>query len=114
MAAPGRVPRIAGCRRISLLRRPLTKKALRRFTFGFVKKEIELARGGVGIHLLVPSPLFAYTKPLDDAPVFFRVRPSIAASISSIRLTLEVYHHPALAFHPLPGSGHWPSTCVRD
>jgi hypothetical protein len=30
-------------------------------------------------------------------------RPSIAASISSIRLMLEVYHHPAVT---LPGSGH--------
>src|ERR1035438_8307922 len=71
MATPGRVPRIAGGRWISLLRRPLPKKALRRLTFSFVKKEIELACGGVGIRLLVPSPLFAHTKPLDDAPVFF-------------------------------------------
>src|ERR1017187_5545307 len=72
MATPGRVPRIAGWRWISLYRRPLTKKALRRFTFRFVKEEIELASGGVGIHLLVPSPLFAPMKPLDDAPVFCR------------------------------------------
>jgi hypothetical protein len=40
--------------------------------FSFVKKEIELAGSRVGIHLLVPSPLFAELKPLDDTPVFFR------------------------------------------
>src|SRR5260370_6470324 len=71
MATPGIVPRIAGWRPISLLRRPFTKKALCRFTLSFVKKEIELARAGVGINLIVPSSLFAYTKPLDDALVFF-------------------------------------------
>src|ERR1022692_769025 len=38
----------------------------------FVKKEIEFARAGVGIQLLVPSHLFANAKPLDDAPVFLR------------------------------------------
>src|ERR1017187_8205777 len=57
---------------MSLLRRPFTKKAFRRFTVSFFEKEIELARGRVGIQLLVPSPLFAYAKPLDDARVVFR------------------------------------------
>ena len=52
--------------------------ALNGFAFRFIEKEIELARGGVGIHLLVPSTLFAYTMPLHD--------------------TLEVYHHPAVTF----------------
>src|ERR1019366_9313498 len=72
MATPGRVPRIVGWRWISLLRRPLTKKALLRLTLSFVKKEIEFARREVGIQLLVPSPFFAHAKPLEDAPVFFR------------------------------------------
>jgi hypothetical protein len=68
----GKVARSAEWRRISLWGQPLAKKAACRFSVGFVKKEIEPARGGVGIHLLVPTPLFAYTKPLHDAPVFFR------------------------------------------
>ena len=68
----GRTPRIAECLRISRLRRPFAKKAPRQFTFCFVKQESELAGQGVGIHLLVPPPLFAHTKPLDDAAVFFR------------------------------------------
>lgn len=72
MSTPGRVPVIVAWRRISLWRRPLAKKALGGFAVSFVKKEIELARGGVGNHLLVPSRLFANTKPLDDAPIFFR------------------------------------------
>ena len=54
------------------MRRPLAKKALSRFTSCFVKEQIELACGGVGIHLVIPSLLFARAKPLDDAPVFFR------------------------------------------
>jgi len=49
-----------------------SSKALCGFTLSLVKKEIEVARGGVGIHLIVPPSLFAYTKSLDDAPVFFR------------------------------------------
>ena len=64
--------RIAGWRRISLWRRPLPKKALRRFTVSFIKKEIELAGARVGIHLLIPSSLFAELKPLDDMPILFR------------------------------------------
>jgi len=43
-----------------------------RFSFRFVKKEIELVHGGVGIQLFVPAPLFVRVKRLDDAPVFFR------------------------------------------
>ena len=50
----------------------LELEAFRRFTFSFVKKEIELARQGVGIHLLVPPRLFAHAKPLDNVPIFFR------------------------------------------
>ena len=50
----------------------LDLEATRRFTVRFVEKGIELARQGVGVHLLVPPLLFAHTKPLDDAPVFFR------------------------------------------
>ena len=72
MVMRGTVPRTAGRRRISRLRGPLTKKALGGFTFRFVKKEIELAFGRVGIQLVIPSPLFAHTKPLENALEFFR------------------------------------------
>jgi len=54
------------------LRGPLAKKAFRGLAFRFVKKEIELARGGVGVQLVIPSLLFADAKPLDDALVFLR------------------------------------------
>ena len=66
------MPRIAGWRRISLWRRPLPKKAIRRFTVSFIKKEIELAGSRVRIHLVIPSFLFAELKPLDDTLVLFR------------------------------------------
>src|ERR1035438_1115074 len=108
MATPGRVPRTAGWRRISLLRRPFTKKALHRFTFSFVKKEIEFTREGVGIHLLVPPPLLPHTKPLDDAPVLFRgqaidsgfdlLNSAQAWSLSPPRSGF----HPMLATHSAP------------
>ena len=67
---PEQLPRIAGYRRISLLRRPLTEKALGGFTLRFVKEQIELAASGVGIQLVIPSLLFPRAKPVDDAPVF--------------------------------------------
>jgi hypothetical protein len=72
MATSGRVPRTAGLQRISLFGRPLAKQTHGRFNFGFAKKEVEFARGGAGIHLLVPSPPLALKKPLDDVPVFLR------------------------------------------
>jgi len=50
--------------------RPLTKEALGGFTLRFVKEQIELTCGGVGIHLVIPSLLFACAEPLDEAPVF--------------------------------------------
>ena len=80
MVMPGSVPKIAGWRPISLVRWPLAKMALCRFAFSFVKQEVELTFGGVGIHLFVPPPLFARAKPLDDAPVFFR-RKTIDSSL---------------------------------
>jgi hypothetical protein len=49
-----------------------THEGLSGFAVCFVKKEIELAIEGIGIQLVIPSLLFANTKPLDDALVFLR------------------------------------------
>ena len=51
------------------MRRPLPKKPARRFIFGFVKKEIQLAGRGIRIQLPVPSLLFPGVEPLPDAPI---------------------------------------------
>src|ERR1035437_10555068 len=64
--------------------------------------EIELARGGIGIQLLVPSSLFAHTKPLDDAPVFFR-RQAIDSSLDLVNSAHTWSLSPScVGFHRVP------------
>jgi len=65
-------PKTAGLQQISLLRRPVAKKPLRRFTLPFLEQKIQFARRRVAIHLLVESGVFKSAGPLKEAPVFLR------------------------------------------
>lgn len=49
---------------------PIAEKALRMFILGFGEQEIQLARGGIHIDLLIPACLLTCVKPLDNEPIF--------------------------------------------
>ena len=64
-------PRSGALQETSLPRWPLAKKPLCRFIPGFLEQKVQLAGGGIPIHLLVPAGLLACLEPLDEALVLF-------------------------------------------
>ena len=65
-----RASRIAPWRETSLCRGPVLEFALGALGRGFLKEEIELSRGGIGFHLLVPSAVLHVVKPSRQLPKF--------------------------------------------
>ena len=55
----------------SLFRRPIAERSLLKGSIGLIEKEIKLARGRIGIQLLIPLEIFALAEPLGNSQVLF-------------------------------------------
>jgi hypothetical protein len=78
-------PKIAESRATSLRRAPLAQKTMRRLMLGFLKKEIQLARCGIGVQFFVQRAWSRSRSHLAMRVNSSGARLSIALSISSTR-----------------------------